>query len=110
MYGKSSNFLFFKREKEDKMPLKKRENVKFPPTRIKRIMKLDEEVGKVSASVPAVVSSALEQFVHSLISDSARVTLSKDARTMQTVHLAEVIQGTDHKSISAIIQSVQKKF
>jgi hypothetical protein len=37
------------------MPYKKRTHARFPPARIKKIMQTNEEVGKVSSSVPVMV-------------------------------------------------------
>ncbi|CAH8451281.1 unnamed protein product [Schistosoma turkestanicum] len=41
------------------MPAKRRFASRFPTTRIKKIMQLDEEIGKLTATVPPVVSKAI---------------------------------------------------
>ncbi|XP_036182485.1 dr1-associated corepressor isoform X2 [Myotis myotis] len=55
--------------------------------RIKKIMQTDEEIGKVAAAVPVIISRALELFLESLLKKACQVTQSRNAKTMTTSHL-----------------------
>ncbi|KAL7978243.1 hypothetical protein Chor_014782 [Crotalus horridus] len=95
------------------MPSKKKKyNARFPPTavesislagdygrctlrwqaRIKKIMQTDEEIGKVAAAVPVIISRALELFLESLLKTACHVTQSRNAKTMTTTHLKQCIE------------------
>lgn len=75
------------------MPYKKRLHARFPPARIKKIMQMDEEVGKVSSPVPVMVSRALERFLEYIMTSSAGITTSKDAKTLTPQHILQVIEN-----------------
>ena len=55
--------------------------------RIKKIMQTDEDVGKVAAPVPVIISRALELFVENLLKKANQVTLERGARTLTPSHL-----------------------
>ncbi|XP_053575983.1 dr1-associated corepressor [Bombina bombina] len=75
------------------MPSKKKKyNARFPPARIKKIMQTDEEIGKVAAAVPVIISRALELFLESLLKKACQVTQSRSAKTMTTSHLKQCIE------------------
>ncbi|GFN74607.1 Dr1-associated corepressor [Plakobranchus ocellatus] len=71
---------------------KKKFNSRFPPARIKKIMQTDEEVGKVAAAVPVIISRALELFIESLIKETSRVTMTRNAKTLSTSHIKHTIE------------------
>ncbi|CAH3016331.1 unnamed protein product [Porites evermanni] len=74
------------------MPSKKKKfNARFPPARIKKIMQTDEDVGKVAAAVPVIISKALEMFVQSLVERASEYTRARNAKTMTTQHLKRCI-------------------
>jgi len=76
------------------MPSKKRKyEARFPPARIKKIMQTDEEIGKVAAAVPVIISRSLEIFLQSLVETTARYTGERKAKTMTTTHLKHCIEG-----------------
>ena len=78
------------------MPTKRKKyDAKFSPSRIKRIMQSDEEVGKIGSSVPFIMSKALEMFLESLIKEASEVTRSRNARTLTTSHLKIAIGNND---------------
>ncbi|XP_019955670.1 dr1-associated corepressor isoform X2 [Paralichthys olivaceus] len=80
------------------MPSKKKKyNARFPPARIKKIMQTDEEIGKVAAAVPVIISRALELFLESLLTKACQVTQSRNAKTMTTSHLGRK-PGTGRKN------------
>merc|ERR1719156_375101 len=75
------------------MPSKKRKyEARFPPARIKKIMQVDEEVGKVSTAVPVIISRALEIFLQSLMERTAALTRERNAKTMTTSHIKKCIE------------------
>ncbi|XP_037531115.1 dr1-associated corepressor [Nematolebias whitei] len=75
------------------MPSKKKKyNARFPPARIKKIMQTDEEIGKVAAAVPVIISRALELFLESLLTKACQVTQARNAKTMTTSHLKHCIE------------------
>lgn len=74
------------------MPSKKKKyNARFPPARIKKIMQTDEEIGKVAAAVPVIISRALELFVESLVTKTSLITKSRNAKTLTTSHLKSCV-------------------
>lgn len=81
-------------EWEDIMPIKKKKySARFPPARIKKIMQTDEDVGKVAAPVPVIISRALELFVENLLKKANQVTLERGARTLTPSHLKMCIKS-----------------
>lgn len=76
------------------MPSKKRKyEARFPPARIKKIMQVDEEIGKVAAAVPVIVSRAIELFLQSLVERTAELTRERSAKTLTSGHLKRCIEG-----------------
>ncbi|KAM4721483.1 dr1-associated corepressor isoform 2-T2 [Rhinophrynus dorsalis] len=55
-------------------------------------MQTDEEIGKVAAAVPVIISRALELFLESLLKKACQVTQSRSAKTMTTSHLKQCIE------------------
>ncbi|KAK3708222.1 hypothetical protein RRG08_023631 [Elysia crispata] len=72
---------------------KKKYNSRFPPARIKKIMQTDEDVGKVAATVPIIISRALELFIESLITETSKATIAKNAKTLSTSHIKQTIHS-----------------
>ncbi|KAJ7307406.1 hypothetical protein JRQ81_009422 [Phrynocephalus forsythii] len=74
--------------------LPRRSSLPPPPlkARIKKIMQTDEEIGKVAAAVPVIISRALELFLESLLKNACHVTQSRNAKTMTTSHLKQCIE------------------
>ena len=62
---------------------------KFSPmqARIKKIMQSDEDVGKVAAAVPVIISKSLELFVETLLKNANDVIERRGARTLTPSHL-----------------------
>ncbi len=56
-------------------------------SRIKKIMQTDEEVGKVAAPVPVLISRALELFVEALMKNVSSVVEARGAKTLTPSHL-----------------------
>ena len=55
--------------------------------RIKKIMQSDEEVGKVAAAVPVIISRALELFVENLLSKANNVINQRGSRILTPSHM-----------------------
>ena len=60
-------------------------------SRIKRMMQQDEDVGKVAATAPVVLSKALELFVKQLVTTTMDVALMHGAKIIQKTHLKGAI-------------------
>lgn len=76
------------------MPRKKKKyNARFPPARIKKIMQGDEDVGKVAAAVPVIISRALELFIEALIVKSTEVTQWNNSRTLSASHIKQTVES-----------------
>ncbi|XP_062618256.1 dr1-associated corepressor-like [Saccostrea cucullata] len=74
------------------MPSKKKKfSARFPPARIKKIMQTDEDVGKVAAAVPVLISRALEKFIETLIMKTSETTKTRNAKTLTTSHIKQTI-------------------
>ncbi|CAG8556939.1 10810_t:CDS:2 [Paraglomus occultum] len=58
-----------------------------PMARIKKIMQMDEDVGKVAQATPVLISKALELFMQSLIDQACQETRSRDAKRITVAHL-----------------------
>lgn len=56
-------------------------------------MQTDEEIGKVAAAVPIIISRSLEIFLQSLVETTASYTTERKAKTMTTAHLKHCIEG-----------------
>jgi Dr1-associated corepressor len=66
---------------------------KFPPARIKKIMQTDEEVGKVAAAVPVIVSKSLELFTEIFLQKSGQIATDRGARTLSIEHIKECVDA-----------------
>ncbi|KAL5970994.1 Dr1-associated corepressor [Taenia solium] len=77
------------------MPTKRKFSAKFPTARIKKIMQLDDEIGKLSATVPPVVSRALELFIEQLLTKAYKLTVSRNSKTILPSYLKEVIDNEE---------------
>ncbi|XP_031561080.1 dr1-associated corepressor-like [Actinia tenebrosa] len=76
------------------MPTKKKKfNARFPPARIKKIMQTDDDVGKVAAPVPVIISKALEMFMQTLVEKACLYTQSRNAKTLTTAHIKKCINS-----------------
>lgn len=69
----------------------KRYHSRFPTARIKKIMQLDDDVGKVAAAVPLLVSRAVELFLLKVLTGTAEFADQRGAKTMTASHLKYTI-------------------
>ncbi|KAL1289806.1 hypothetical protein AAHE18_20G085300 [Arachis hypogaea] len=59
----------------------------FPTSRVKKIMRLDKDVNRVSGEALFLVSRSTELFLHFLAQKSARVAIEKKRKTVTLDHL-----------------------
>ncbi|CAG5866874.1 unnamed protein product, partial [Menidia menidia] len=72
---------------------KRRYNVRFPPSRIKKIMQKDTEVGRIAMAVPVIISRALEMFLKSLLTKTCLITQSKFSTVISLAHIKQCIES-----------------
>ncbi|KAJ3019926.1 hypothetical protein HKX48_001570 [Thoreauomyces humboldtii] len=84
--------------------MNKRYKTKFPVARIKKIMRTDDEVGKVAQVTPVLISKALELFMQSLVEATCKETRLRGAKKMTNAHLY-VKQRRTYDNIPGIIPS-----
>ncbi|KAI9252836.1 histone-fold-containing protein [Phascolomyces articulosus] len=75
--------------------MKKKYKTKFPVARIKKIMQLDEDVGKVAQATPVLISKALELFMQSLIDQACQETRQRNAKRLSAAHLKKTIETVE---------------
>ncbi|KAI9269435.1 DR1-associated protein 1 [Helicostylum pulchrum] len=75
--------------------MKKKYKTKFPVARIKKIMQLDEDVGKVAQATPILISKALELFMQSLIDQACQESRNRNAKRLSVAHLKKTIESVD---------------
>ncbi|XP_065921001.1 dr1-associated corepressor-like [Dysidea avara] len=74
-------------------PKKKRFESRFPPARIKKIMQLDDDVGKVAASVPLIISRAVEIFLQKMLTKADEYASSRQTKTITVQHIKHCIDN-----------------
>ncbi|KAF9198726.1 hypothetical protein BGZ49_000374, partial [Haplosporangium sp. Z 27] len=75
--------------------------------RIKKIMQMDEDVGKVAQATPILISKALELFMQSLIDEACMETRAKNAKRLTAAHLKKTILDKDQFDfLRDIVQNV----
>ncbi|XP_044022741.1 dr1-associated corepressor isoform X1 [Siniperca chuatsi] len=72
---------------------KRRYNVRFPPSRIKKIMQKDTEVGRIAMAVPVIISRALEMFLKCLLTETCLITQSKLSAVVSVAHMKQCIES-----------------
>jgi len=88
---------------------KKLLDFRIPPPRIKRIMQLDEDVGKMAAPVPALVGRAMELFAEQLLQKSADILQEhhQQGKTLQPNHIKAAVESEPKFAIvSAAVANV----
>ncbi|KAI9019831.1 histone-fold-containing protein [Hyaloraphidium curvatum] len=75
--------------------MKRKYKTKFPVSRIKKIMRVDEEVGKLAQATPVLVSKVLELFLQSLIDETCKETAAQGAAKMTPEHLRACVKNTE---------------
>ncbi|VDM97119.1 unnamed protein product [Thelazia callipaeda] len=79
-------------------PIRKRRfsSAKIQPTRVKRVMQSDEEIGRMVASVPVAIGRAMEHFAEKLLETAAQCVLYSTSRTLSPSHIKQAVMQTPH--------------
>ncbi|CAK6965664.1 dr1-associated corepressor [Scomber scombrus] len=76
------------------MPGQKRKyNARFLPSRIKKIMQKDAEVGRIAKAVPVIISRAVEMFLKSLLTKTCLITQAKLSTVVSITHMKQCIEA-----------------
>ena len=74
------------------MPPKLRVKTRFPVSRIKKIMQKDDDVGRVAAVAPALVSKAVEIFMQRLIDQSCEIAREDMSKMLHPGHVKACVE------------------
>eukprot|EP00793_Prasinoderma_coloniale_P006830 PRCOL_00001661-RA len=69
--------------------------LKFPASRIRKMMLADDEVGKIGQTTPILISKALELFIGALAKEAAEKTKERDAKTVSIGDLKAVVDAVE---------------
>lgn len=69
---------------------------KIQPTRIKKVMQSDEEIGRMVQSVPVSIGRAMEHFAEKFLQASADATQYTSSKTLNPQHMKQAILNTPH--------------
>ncbi|XP_037343132.1 dr1-associated corepressor isoform X2 [Pungitius pungitius] len=72
---------------------KRKYNVRFPPSRIRKIMQKDPEVGRIATAVPVIISRAVEMFLTSLLTGIFAITRSKRGAAVSVTHIKQCVES-----------------
>jgi len=79
----------------------------FPLSRIKKIMQMDEDVGKVAGGTPVGVSKALERFLQDLVDSTVKEAQTTGSKKISPHHLKRAIQVNEQFDfLKDIVQEV----
>ena len=73
------------------MVRRKTYDVRFHPSRVKKILQMDDEVGKMTAAVPVMVSRTAELFIESMLTAAVQISNSKNSALLSHDHLKQCI-------------------
>jgi Dr1-associated corepressor len=76
-----------------KPEVNKKKLTKFPISRLKRIMQLNEDIGKIGASVPVVASKAIEMFLSELVGLTVEEARARNSTRLAPEFIAKVVNG-----------------
>ncbi|CAB3397717.1 unnamed protein product [Caenorhabditis bovis] len=69
---------------------------KIQPTRIKKVMQSDEEIGRMVQSVPVSIGRAMEHFAEKFLQAAADATLCSNSKTLTPQHMKQAMISTPH--------------
>ena len=72
-----------------------KQKVRFPVTRIKKMMRTDDDVGRISSGVPPLVSKCVELFAVELLEKSAAAASQHDAKVIDVQHVTRSFLDTE---------------
>ncbi|KAI4291602.1 Dr1-associated corepressor [Pancytospora philotis] len=73
--------------------LQKKKKTRFPLSRIKKLMQLNEEIGKTTATVPVIISRGIELFLSDIVTKAMRVAEDQGVSKIQLGHVQKVVDG-----------------
>jgi Dr1-associated corepressor len=76
-----------------KSEINKKKLTRFPISRLKRIMQLNEDIGKIGASVPVVASKAIELFLSELVTLTVGEAKSRSSTRLAPEFIAKVMDN-----------------
>ncbi|EFP01992.1 hypothetical protein CRE_22884 [Caenorhabditis remanei] len=71
---------------------------KIQPTRIKKVMQSDEEIGRMVQSVPVSIGRAMEHFAEKFLQAAADATQYTSSKTLNPQHMKQAVMNTPHFS------------
>lgn len=71
---------------------------KIQPTRIKKVMQSDEEIGRMVQSVPVSIGRAMEHFAEKFLQAAADATQYTSSKTLNPQHMKQAVLNTPHFS------------
>ncbi|KAJ2747641.1 hypothetical protein GGI20_000290 [Coemansia sp. BCRC 34301] len=87
--------------------MRKKDKTKFPVARIKKIMQMDEEVGKMAQATPVLISKSLELFMQSIVDDVCRHARVCKSRKVMPTHLKRCVESTEcYDFLKDVVESV----
>uniref|UniRef100_A0A914ZDT4 Transcription factor CBF/NF-Y/archaeal histone domain-containing protein n=1 Tax=Panagrolaimus superbus TaxID=310955 RepID=A0A914ZDT4_9BILA len=66
------------------------------PTRIKKVMQSDEDIGRMVSSVPVAIGSAMEHFCEKLLENAQDVMHKSASKTLAPAHIFTAINRTEY--------------
>ncbi len=78
-------------ESHDVLLASHKPNATFSKAVIRRVMLSNEEVGKVGAQAPLVVSKAVEAFIEDIIRCATKIALNQGEKKITFLHLKQVL-------------------
>lgn len=60
---------------------------KIQPSRVKKVMQSDEDIGRMMASVPVAIGRAMEHFCEKFLEATSRCVSASSSRTMNPSHM-----------------------
>ncbi|CAA94762.1 Transcription factor CBF/NF-Y/archaeal histone domain-containing protein [Caenorhabditis elegans] len=71
---------------------------KIQPTRIKKVMQSDEDIGRMVQSVPVSIGRAMEHFAEKFLQAAAEATQFTSSKTLNPQHMKQAVLNTPHFS------------
>lgn len=78
------------------------------PTRIKKVMQSDEDIGRMVASVPVAIGSAMEIFADRLLQGAAEALQHSSTKTLSPMHIKYAVSQIKHFAfLEPILRDIQ---
>ncbi|CAG9329360.1 DRAP1 [Blepharisma stoltei] len=73
--------------------MKNKNNLSFPPNRIKKIVQSNQDIGKLSSSTPYLICKITEEFIQKLTLLSSDLAVQQGDSKLTLWHIAQVIEN-----------------